>query len=988
MVTPAPRPRSLFAAPRPGTGAVTAANGFPVTARRLLNSDNRMALFRKPRRSRVTEATKAARREMRAPAPTLPPLLEQLQAIHAEAENPEDALEPALRAIVESSGAVGGALCLFDQRHSVLRLSAEIGITDEGCRRLRTIRRGDPGCWDIPLHGVVNRRAYLIENASENRYVPPLVDGTNGMRTIACIPVYSGISALASVILVTAPPRAFAERDITLLWKPLRELASMIDAVRRRVGPTDTTADAPGPASLDLLGLSAERDRLRAELAGRSAEFERLALQLTTNRDEVGRLRSALDEAVAERGEIARELERVRAQSEETTRLADALGEAEWERHRLVAALAAAAQEADAREERALAVARHEAETRFGAREAEWEAARRGHTEQLTAIHHLADERATEIARLTARVNELEIGTVAERGRDTRRDGEIARLTAGLEAAAARETDLRARLAAREAERVGAVDSELAAAREALTLAEAGRARAEERAASLDAELGSMRRSLEEAHAELGRARDEIAELRESVRTAVGDSEQHQAVLADAQRAELEMRSRLEAADHLLAEVTTARDHAHEEARTYQSAVGRAEARIEAIAAERDQLREALARSEAECARLRTALQSAQSEDLRVESLLADERAAQARLAERLAEADAAVARLEAVTTEQRIELGERDAEIVRLTVELAERERLLAERVSEAIETTTVAVDTADLEAAALVSPDVPATVTRSEAGVTVIAVQSQTQAEPEFVPTGAPVIVVLDGDQTWSRVGVLGHDVAVIKPGVTSMTRVTELQPVRVIANLAVPGALTSLLAMRAGGSTGRLWGCIADPEHDRAIVLSAIEPVVGPIDPDAIIAALGPYAARNGRIVTTGADVDALMSLRQALSRRRASVSMAWDAKQAREMLGVVRPHAVVVDMSMPKRDGCAIVAAVSILDPLPLLVLVSSGGDPAADFKALLADPPRDTLVSSLEKAMGVLTEAGDDALPQLGQQPIAKVQFAQGPRWVG
>jgi len=206
-----------------------------------------MALFRKPRRGRTSEAQKAARREARTPPP--PPLLEQLQAIAAAATTPEDMLEPALRAIVESTGAVGGALCLYDSRHAVLRLSAEVGLTDDGCRRLRTIRRGDPSCWDIPLHGVVNRRAYLIENASENRYVPPLVD--TGMRTIACIPVYSGLSALASLILVSAPPRTFAERDITMLWKPLRELAGMIETVRRRVGPADANADVGGPPSLD-----------------------------------------------------------------------------------------------------------------------------------------------------------------------------------------------------------------------------------------------------------------------------------------------------------------------------------------------------------------------------------------------------------------------------------------------------------------------------------------------------------------------------------------------------------------------------------------------------------------------------------------------------------------------------------------------------------------------------------------------------------------
>jgi CheY-like chemotaxis protein len=741
---------------------------------------------------------------------------------------------------------------------------------------------------------------------------------------------------------------------------------------------------------MDLSGITADRDRLRTELAGRSAEFERLALQLTTNRDDVVRLRSELESAVAERGEIARELERVRAQSEETTRIADALGEAEWERHRLVAALAAAAQEAEAREERALEIARHEAEARFGAHAAEWEATRRAHAEQLAAAARLADERGADVERLAARVSELETGTFAERGRDTRREGELARLTAALEAAASRETDLRARLAAREAERVGVVDGELAAAHEALVVAEAGRGRAEERAATLDAELEIMRRALEEAHAELARTRDEIAELRESARGAVADSERHQTVLADAQRVESEVRSRLEVAERVLDEVAAARDRASEEARGHQSAVARAEARFEAIAADRDQLREALSRTEAECVRLRNALQTAQSEDARVEALLADERARQAQLTERLAETEAAVARLEAVTTEQRVELGERDAEIVRLTVELAARERELAERtvVETVVETTTIAADTADLEAAALVSPDVPATVTRSDAGVTVIAVQSTADVEHPFVPTGAPVVVVLDGQVAWARIGIEGHDVAVIKPSVSSVTRVSELEPVRVIANLAAPGALTSLLALRAGGSSARLWACVADAERDRAIVLSAVEPVVGPIDADAIIAALGQYAARDGRIVTTGADVDALMSLRQALSRRRASVSMAWDAKQAREMLGVVRPHAVVVDMSMPKRDGCAIVAAVSMLDPIPLLVLVSSGNDPAGDFAAMLADPPRDTLVRGMSEAIGILAAASNDPLPSVGQKAITKLQVAQGPRWVG
>ncbi len=941
-----------------------------------------MALFRKHRRHRSNDASKGNRRETR-PNPPTTPLLEQLRAISASATVPEDALEPALRAIVDSTSAVAGALCLFDQRHQVLRLSAEVGLSDDGCRKLRTIRRADPSCWDIPLHGVVNRRAYLIENASQNRYVPPLLGKQVAMRTIACIPVHVGLTPLASVVLVTTPPRAFAERDITMLWKPLRELASMIERVRRQAGPGDMPGEAAAHVPLDVLALSAERDRLRAEMAGRAAEFERLTTMLAASREEIARIGTALDTAVAERGEIARELERLRTETEDTSTLAQALAEAERERHRLVESLDTSARDAEAREARAIAQARRDAESAAAARDAEWDAARRTHTEQLAATARLAEERAHEIARLSARVSELETGAVAERGGTHRREGEIARLTAALEAAASRETDLRARLAAREAERLASSDPELATAREALEAAEAARARAEERAASVDAELAVARSSVDELQAELTSAREEVARLRESERTATAEAERRETSLGEAQSHEAELRARLEVAERVLSDVTAERDRANEEARGHQSAITHVEVRLEAIAAERDQLREALARSEAECARLRSALESARSEDARVESLLSQERNEQARRGERLAEAEAAVVRLEAIANEQRSELAEREAEIVRLTADnaqlLIERDQLLSDREH----VTEIAVDAVDLEAAAIVAPDA-ATVTRTDA-VTVINVHA-TDPEPEFVATGQPVVVVIDSERTWSGIGIVGHDVAVIRPGANSVSSVTELSPVRIIANLAAPGAITALLALRAGGSTTRFWGCIADASSDRAIALGAIEPVVGPIDPDAVVAALGSYAGRDGRIVTTGADVDALMSLRQALSRRRASVSMAWDAKQAREMLGVVRPHAVVVDMSMPKRDGCAIVSALAALDPLPLVVLVAGQNDPALDFTQLLGDPPRDTQISRIREVVAKLSSCNEDSLPQLGSaKPAQKVANT---RWVG
>src|SRR5438552_4115435 len=216
-------------------------------------------------------------------------LREQLREIAAAAVAPEDALEPALRAILEASRAQAGALCLFDQRHGILRLVAEIGFSEEGCRRLRNVRRSDPTAWDMPLNGLMNRRAYLIESASRNRYVPRLVEHAAAVRTIACVPLHAGPTPVGSLVLVALAPRSFAERDVRMLERPLAELAVMIEAVRRRgarVEPVEapkTPVAAPPPLpqpAAHVTELQAEREQLRGEVAARSAERAVLAAEL------------------------------------------------------------------------------------------------------------------------------------------------------------------------------------------------------------------------------------------------------------------------------------------------------------------------------------------------------------------------------------------------------------------------------------------------------------------------------------------------------------------------------------------------------------------------------------------------------------------------------------------------------------------------------------------------------------------------------------
>jgi len=62
----------------------------------------------------------------------------RLREIAAGAKAPVDALEPALRTILERTAAAAGALCLFDQRHEFLRLAAEVELSSHGRRRSAT----------------------------------------------------------------------------------------------------------------------------------------------------------------------------------------------------------------------------------------------------------------------------------------------------------------------------------------------------------------------------------------------------------------------------------------------------------------------------------------------------------------------------------------------------------------------------------------------------------------------------------------------------------------------------------------------------------------------------------------------------------------------------------------------------------------------------------------------------------------------------------
>src|SRR5688572_10290031 len=190
----------------------------------------------------------ARRRGSNEPDPVALKIKERLAALRDSEVNPEDAVEQGLLAILESTDIAAGAICLFDPRQQVLRLAAERGLSDQGCKSLRHIRRGYAGSWDMPLQSLGNRRVYLIENAAQNRYVPPLIEEPDKMRTVLCVPLMTGNTPVGSLILISTARKPFADHEVVRLEPPGRDLAVIIEAARTRARQAERTSAAAAPA--------------------------------------------------------------------------------------------------------------------------------------------------------------------------------------------------------------------------------------------------------------------------------------------------------------------------------------------------------------------------------------------------------------------------------------------------------------------------------------------------------------------------------------------------------------------------------------------------------------------------------------------------------------------------------------------------------------------------------------------------------------------
>ncbi len=900
-----------------------------------------MAIFRKPRRRQATGVTHS-------PVSGMPPadaLRARLREIAAEAIVPEDALEPALRAILEATRAHAGAVLLYDPRQAILRLVAEVGLSDEGCRRLRSVRRGDPTSWDMPLSGLLNRRAYIIESANRNRYVPRLVEHVGSVRTVSCFPLFTGPTAVGSLVIVTLSPRAFGERDIRMLERPVIEVTAMIEAVRRRGGVVEdeTITTATRTRQLADPAIFAERDQLRNEVSARLSERAVLAAELASKGGETERLRVELEAAIADRDRLTGELERAHEDTERAGSLAGSLATAERERARLAAALEAAAAERveHAKVQSALEQARAEAERAAAAAVAELEASKRTSAVTGTEAVSRSAELLTEIDRLRAQVDESEAALARERTLVRERERERERLAHELRAAAVREQRLRDDLQAAAGRVDTAAEDAVRHALETARTADEARAAAAAEAESLSEALASGQEIVLALEDEAGRANSEVERLLAAARAASSESERLAVSLAEARARELASTARLAEAGREADTLRRESSRVTVSAREREAEVASLKARFESLAAERDRVRETLAATEAERDRLATDAARAPAEQAQLQEALERERAERARLSAAFGTMQSALGELEATLSRREAEATAQVAEIARL---MEERGRLAAERPA------------APVTAAPAPTPAAPS---RETVRLVTVPPPMTSRTRARDVDPTRPAIALLDVEGTWAGVTVDGHSIAVVPPGDEVVDRIAAVEPGRIVVNLIAPGALDALSVLRAAGSTARFWGCLADTAADRALALGVVEPAMGPLDPDSIVEVLGKYAGRGTRVVTAGADVDALMSLRQALARGGLSVSMAWDGKQAADLLLVVRPEVVVVDLALPRRDGYGIVARLANVDPAPSAVVISAADDASAGFAAALADPGHGGRTLSLKQCLEAL-----------------------------
>ncbi len=237
-------------------------------------------------RSAAKPAPAAARppRSITALKPANYELIECIIALQLRQEPLETLAEQAITPLLAMFGARGGALLVFHSQESALRLTASVGLSAGGRQYLQCLRVGAVAGWEIPLHGLLNRKAYIIERPHQHPFVPELLEG-DAMRTapnLASIPLYRG-QLPVGILLVVADRQPITDAEIMAHMLVYDVLSLALDAGLRSRGeqPAPLPEAEPSPLTCEEWtdpGVRAQR--LEGELKTVADEREALARRL------------------------------------------------------------------------------------------------------------------------------------------------------------------------------------------------------------------------------------------------------------------------------------------------------------------------------------------------------------------------------------------------------------------------------------------------------------------------------------------------------------------------------------------------------------------------------------------------------------------------------------------------------------------------------------------------------------------------------------
>ena len=240
--------------------------------------------------------------------------------------------------LLDAFDAPAGALLLYGCESETLTMLSSRGLSSAGKERLLTLRRGAADSWEIPLHGLLNRKAYIIEQPDEHPFVPELVDRELVPRTtnLASIPLYRGQLPVA-VLIAIADHRPIVESEILLQVLAFNTLALALDGyIRMRslshhAAPArDTSGDEQPLVCEPWVEPREIAARLEEELGNAQLAHQALAERLADTEARLAASTVALDRTDGDRVELAADRDAAieRAVAAERRRLETSVAEA------------------------------------------------------------------------------------------------------------------------------------------------------------------------------------------------------------------------------------------------------------------------------------------------------------------------------------------------------------------------------------------------------------------------------------------------------------------------------------------------------------------------------------------------------------------------------------------------------------------------------------------------------------------------------------